>query len=130
MVFWSFVVPCVPVAIVFRHRKCLHQERTLEKWGWLYTSYNWYAANSELVIQLRRYLFVFLVSYLNNDLQRLLAALVMVSTGFSGLELVKRAHAEPMASYFDTVASMAIAMTCAVLILLEHPSGSYVVMTI
>ena len=122
--FWAILVPLAVAIVAFRQRNRLHQEPTLLKWGWLYTTYNWYAPYWETVIHSRRYVYVMLMSLIDTDPRYLLAILTIVSLAFLSLELWTRSYAEPMASVFDVFTNIAAGLTCAALLCLDEPSGS------
>ena len=57
-------------------------------WGFLYTAYNWYAGYWELVINLRKYIFVLVITIgYQVNLYVLFGALIIVALLFINLEL-------------------------------------------
>ena len=88
VVFWVALAPSISMTPVFKHYKRLHQEPVLLAWGFLYNTYNWYAAYWEWVVNVRKFSFVLIITIgyeLAQDV--LLGSLIIVCLVFISLEL-------------------------------------------
>ena len=93
--------------------------------------YNWYAAYWELIVNLRKYIFVMLITIgYDLSLRALFGAVIVVCLLFINLELEVCSYAEPAAGRFDEVTLAAVAMTCAILIVQGDTDSSEYLLTI